>query len=386
MKPLTIILINMSTRADWEQGIMNKWGHIMQTGVVNRNWHVQQQLLKKPEVQQVISVDFIPYNLKKQIKQVVQTKLWKKTKDTKAKGFTWRLDQMSPKLWSMACLGPKPLKCLYPFIKPQTQLVVWSYNPFFPDVFSYFPQAISVFDTVDNWSTHPVYKRYVSRLQSGYQEIGRVAKQIFVVSPDLKRLFPTNAQVTWIPNGVDFAHFSSPKNVNQYQHLKQPFVVYAGVIQERFDFKLLEQTARLLPYIKFVIAGPIWKSVKSDILRSSKNIQFIGPIPYADLPNLFSRAVCGIIPHHVNRFTSSMNPLKLYEYLAAGLPVVSTPIQGTDQFPLGIFIAKTADQFAQYVEEAKKFGLKEKQLFQTQVLSHTWEQRASQMLTLLQHE
>ncbi|MEK7540250.1 MAG: glycosyltransferase [Patescibacteria group bacterium] len=385
MKKLTIIMLGMSSQAEWDQGILNKKMQTVQAGAVNRNFHILQQILKRPEVVRVIHVDFLPFTKRKVIKEALQAKLWRSTSNTQARGLTWRVDSKSPKWWSLACLRWQDVKHLKPFIPPDTEVVIWSYHPFFPQVFDLFPYAKKVFDSVDNWAEHPVYAPVKERLKKNYQHIQDQADIIFTVSPDLQNLFAGHQNVTWIPNGVDVDHFSrEASNPEQFSTLPRPFVVYIGVIQERLDVELLEQTARLIPSIQIVLAGPVWAGTPLGGLRELKNVMFLGPVPYQDLPNLLSQASAGIIPHRVNRFTASMNPLKLYEYLASGLPVISTPVQGTEQFASGVRVATTSTEFAAAIQQAISLPTPEKQKLKLLVQNQTWDQRIDQMIKIIQ--
>lgn len=384
MKKMTVIMLGMSSQADWEEGILNKKLQKTQAGAVNRNFHILHHLLLRPEVARVIHVDFLPFTTRKKIKEAVQSKLWSSTVNTQAKGLTWRLDKKSEKWWSLACLCWKDVGHLQKYIVPDTDLVIWSYHPFFPQVFNLFPQAKKVFDTVDNWAEHPVYAKVQARLKQNYQTIQKIADIIFTVSPKLQELFSGHQKVVWIPNGVDVEHFSQAKHPEQFVDLPQPYVAYVGVIQERLNVSLLEQVAQLLPQIHFVLAGPVWAGTELEGLPQLPNVHFIGQVPYQDLPNLLHRASAGIIPHHVNRFTASMNPLKLYEYLASGLPVVSTPVQGSEQFASGVHLAATPELFAAAIVEATHITTQERQNLKRLMQDHTWDQRVDQMLNVIQ--
>lgn len=382
MKQRTVILVSMSSRADWQEGILNKKFQHLQAGVVNRNFHILQTMLKRPEIERVISVDFLPFTLRKSIKQVMRTRLWRSTPETQDRGLTWRVDAITPKWWSVSALRAKDVAHLKRLVVPGTEVVVWSYHPFFPEIFQQYPTAKKVFDTVDNWSEHTAYIQYQQRLKKNYVRIDKTADVIFTVSPDLKKVFPENTHVYWVPNGVDVQHFRQPSNNQQFNLLPKPFVVYCGVIQERFDLSLVEQTARLLPNIHFVIAGPIWEGINLASLHLP-NVHLIGSVDYQQLPSLLARASCGIIPHIVNRFTASMNPLKLYEYLAAGLPVISTPVKGTEQFPTGVTVASTPPEFATAIKKAIAYSSEQKKQLTSLVTEHTWETRLDTMLSYL---
>lgn len=382
MKKKAIILVGMSSRADWEQGILNKKMRLMQTGVVNRNFHILQTLLAREEVAQVISVDFLPFTWKKKVKEIIQAKLWMSFPQTIGRGVSWRLDTVTKKWSSLACVCVKDVKHIKKWIDPQAEIIIWSYHPFFPEVFEYFPHAKTVFDAVDDWSSHPNYQAWRSELVKKYSSINTVAGTAFTVSPQLLSLFPNHPNLHWIPNGVDLNFFSRPQNPQEFSDLPQPFAVYAGIIQERLDVALLSSVAQSLPSVHFILAGPVWENLDIQKLEAEPNVRFIGPVPYTKLPNLFSRASLGIIPHHVNRFTQSMNPLKMYEYLAAGLPVVSTPVSGTEQFSQGVRVATTPTEFSLAVTQALHQPKTKKEL-QELVKNESWESRVTSMLSYI---
>lgn len=384
MKPMTIIMLGMSSQADWDQGILNRKLQKVQGGAVNRNYHVLQHVLKRPEVARIIHVDFLPFTPRKMVKEFLQAELWRSTPQTKDRGLTWRLDQRTDKWWSLACLRLSDLLQLKTYILPETELVVWSYHPIFPQVFGLFSGATKVFDTVDNWAEHSAYVGMKQQLLDNYQHITQTADVIFTVSPELKKLFTPHRNVTWIPNGVDVEHFSSALPTEKFSHLKQPFAVYVGVIQERLDAELLEQVAKLTPSVQFVLAGPVWEGTPLAGLKALDNVHFIGPVPYQELPQLFSQASVGIIPHRVNRFTASMNPLKLYEYLASGLPVVSTPVQGTEQFSAGVQVRREPKEFSQAVLAAVQISPEDKTKLKQLVQDQTWDKRVEQMIKAIQ--
>jgi teichuronic acid biosynthesis glycosyltransferase TuaH len=79
-------------------------------------------------------------------------------------------------------------------------------------------------------------------------------------------------------------------------------------------------------------------------------LHWLGPVPVDQVPGLLSRAVVGLLPHRVDSFTASMSPMKLLEYLAAGLPVVATPVPGV-ALSSRVRIASTAEAFAAAVRE-----------------------------------
>ena len=160
------------------------------------------------------------------------------------------------------------------------------------------------------------------------------------------------------PSSIDFAHFSvarkpQPDPADQ-RSLAKPRIGFSGVIDERFDYALLGEVARRRPDWQFVMVGPVVK-IDRKLLPHGDNVHYIGMKTYNELPAYLSNWNVAILPFALNDSTKYISPTKTPEYLAAGLPVVSTPIRdvvrtyGSEDF---VQIAGTADEFEAAIETA----------------------------------
>jgi glycosyltransferase involved in cell wall biosynthesis len=131
------------------------------------------------------------------------------------------------------------------------------------------------------------------------------------------------------PSSIDVAHFHKarkPGNDPAAQaHLPHPRVGFAGVIDERLDAALLDQAAKRMPDVQFIMIGPVVKIDSGDLPRRP-NIHWLGPKSYAELPTYMAHWDMGWMPFALNGATRYISPTKTPEFLAAGLPVVSTAI------------------------------------------------------------
>lgn len=186
-----------------------------------------------------------------------------------------------------------------------------------------------------------------------------------------------------IPNGVDLEHFSQPisSEPELLQWIPRPRVVYAGAVSWWFDFELLCQVASRLPNLNFMIVGS-WKRQQPSVGTYPQNIHIIGPLPYDSIPALLAYSDVGIVPFKNNPLVRGVSPIKVYEYLAAGLPVVSLRWRELEVEALPISLAEGATEFVQAIETALRSTSEQRSKLKEYARGCSWEQR---LRTILQH-
>lgn len=161
------------------------------------------------------------------------------------------------------------------------------------------------------------------------------------------------------PSSIDAAHFRQalfePVEPLDQAILKRPRIGYAGVIDERIDLDLVADAADLRPDWSFVMLGPVVK-IDPESLPQRPNIHYLGMKDYKELPRYFAGWDVGMMPFALNDSTEFISPTKTPEYLAAGLPVVSTAITDVVR-PYGemglVEIAGDAADFVAATERAR---------------------------------
>ena len=180
----------------------------------------------------------------------------------------------------------------------------------------------------------------------------------FAVSPEieakLKTLGASNTKL--LGNGVDFDHFSRPQPIPQLmQGIERPILGYAGAM-DWLDSTLIQQICRAYPEHEVVLIGPEirpgWFTSQTEF-EGLKNLRYLGRVPYSELPAYVQKFDVALIPFVVDELTKPLNPNKLYEYSAAGKPVVSMNYSSTiDKLKDVIFVGDTHEHFLACITEA----------------------------------
>jgi UDP-galactopyranose mutase len=158
------------------------------------------------------------------------------------------------------------------------------------------------------------------------------------------------------PSSVDIKHFALARAIPTENTI--PTFGFYGVLDERFDIDLLAALADARPDWRFVMVGPIVK-ISPDELPKRDNIIYPGAASYDDLPGLLAEWDVALMPFAINDSTKFISPTKTPEYLAAGKPVVSTPIRDVVRHYgrlEGVRIAATVEEFVAGCEAALKLA------------------------------
>lgn len=158
-------------------------------------------------------------------------------------------------------------------------------------------------------------------------------------------------QVYAFPSCIDYEHFEQARHAlpdpADQRAIAGPRIGYSGVIDERLNLPLIAELARCRPDWQFIFLGPVVKINHAD-LPQGPNLHYLGMKAYQELPAYFSNWQVAIMPFAINEATRYISPTKTPEYLAAGLPVVSTPIRDVLRTYGGwdhVVIADTASAF-----------------------------------------
>ena len=167
------------------------------------------------------------------------------------------------------------------------------------------------------------------------------------------------SKMKYVPNGIDLDFFKAADRSlpQELEDIPEPRVIYVGAIHDWFDVDLVYYCAKNLPNYSFIIIGPEQKDLS--LLKKLKNVHILGSIPYAKIPAFLYNCQVGIIPFSVKDYpelVNSINPLKMYEYLACGLKVVSVEWEQIKDMSGIINLVTTKDEFVNAIEHGDNSG------------------------------
>ena len=247
-----------------------------------------------------------------------------------------------------------------------------------------YPRARSVYRMCDDTAAFPDTPRSFEAVER--EVLARVDVVVATARALEARARRAGARrVVSLPNACDPEPFTGAAHPDPaLATLGRPLAVYAGAIDHWFDADLLAETARRLPRWRFAVVGPVRGHAPA--LAAAPNIHLVGPRPYADLPACFAAADAGLVPFRLTPMTHAIHPIKVYEYLAAGLPVVATPMEETVAMQAPITLAADAASFAGALERSlatAETGGAERALRVSFAHRHTWDDRFARLLAAL---
>jgi UDP-galactopyranose mutase len=234
--------------------------------------------------------------------------------------------------------------------------VLWFYTPMaLPLTTGLQPSAV-VYDCMDELSA---FAGASPELPARERDLFHAADVVFTGGRSLfetKRTCHNNVHV--FPSSVDLEHFRKARSETvvpaDQRELRHPRLGFFGVLDERMDYALIHNVARSRPDWQFVFVGPTAKIDPATLPRRD-NIHYLGPKTYAELPSYIAGWDVALLPFARNAATRFISPTKTPEYLAAGKPVVSTPIQDVVH-PYGqqrlVHIASDSWAFVGAIEQA----------------------------------
>jgi len=279
-----------------------------------------------------------------------------------------------------------PAEALGGLNKPYLYLLTW--NRTYADVFQSPRIIYDYVDEIDVFAGHP------RKLRREHEALLQRAELVMATARRLyEQALPLRPDTLLCPNGVDyeiFAHYRQlpfiqpPADLTPILERKKPVIGYYGALATWFDYSLLRKVAAHRSDLTFVLVGPDYDGTLPPDLLNLPNVEWLGVKPYEQIPIYLHFFDVATIPFKVNDVTHAVSPLKLFEYMAGGKPVVVTPMRESAGYP-GVLIASSPEEFSAQLDKALE--LREDQAYlstiDTVARENTWAVRAQQILKAL---
>jgi glycosyltransferase involved in cell wall biosynthesis len=257
--------------------------------------------------------------------------------------------------------------------------------PYAVDFLKAVPDATRVYYCVDDFLDYPgVNQADWARMEA---ELLDCIDGLVVTARTLARKRTNDCPLLHLPHGVDFEHFQvapAAAPVPELEALPRPMVGFFGLISSWVDQEVIADLSAHFPEVSFVLLGR--SEVGLERLAGRRNVHCLGFVPYAELPRYARYFDVGLIPFVLNRLTRAVNPVKLMEYLALGLPVLATRLPELEAIKGPIRLAETRDEFRAGLREVlARCGPQTRAEARDVARRNTWDRRVEQLSEFLEN-
>jgi glycosyltransferase involved in cell wall biosynthesis len=268
--------------------------------------------------------------------------------------------------------------------------ILWAYVPQAEVLVEALDPSLVIYHCVDDIAAQE--RIDTASFRSAEERFATRADLVLASAPALaRRLRTVSSNVLEVPNVADTELFSRALDPGAPDPavgaLPAPRIVFTGaIVSIKLDFPLIAELARLRPAWSFALVGPVGPGdPRTDVsqLASEPNLHLLGARAYAELPGVLRGADAGLIPYARNELTASIFPMKVYEYLAAGLPVVATPMPALAGVA-DVATAADAAGLARLLDQALAADSAEQRAARSlRAASHSWDRRLEEIATAI---
>ena len=259
--------------------------------------------------------------------------------------------------------------------------ILWIYDPFMYGLVDTLSEKMTIYDCVDEHSAYPGANK--SKTMEAERRLIVKSDLVIVTARGLyENKKDLNKNMHIIPNGVDFAHFSKAQDRDlevptDIAQLRKPILGFIGGISDWVDLDLIYYLAKSNPEWSIAMIGPVDLRAKKKVeeLKDAHNIFFLGRRSLDVLPNYLKGFDVCLNPFRINELTANVSPLKVFEYLATGKPIVSVDMPEVRPFSGVVNIAHSKEEFLSLIKKVLSGGsedTKEKRLEIAR--EHSWDE------------
>ncbi len=269
--------------------------------------------------------------------------------------------------------------------------ILWTYNPLTTRLVPLTSFGQVVYHCVDEIKAQPGMPAEV--LEPAEHELVEKSDIVFTTAPKL-----AETRKAWNPNThdfgnvADFDHFAKARAAvttvpDDLATIPAPRIGFIGAVSSyKVDFQLIRFVAQSRPDWSVVLIGKVGEGdpwTDSAALAGLPNLHLLGPRPYAELPRYLKGLDVALLPNTMNDYTESMFPMKFFEYLAAGKPVVSVDLPALRAYHRLVWLAKSPEEFVKGIEEALRGAAAPLEERLALAQQHTYTARTERMMALV---
>ncbi|MGH2571702.1 MAG: glycosyltransferase [bacterium] len=238
-------------------------------------------------------------------------------------------------------------------------------------------EAASVYYCVDEYSEWPGADRN-AMLEMERELLRRVDLVVAASDTLFEEKSASHPRVRLLRHGVDWERFERGEGHRppELERLPRPRIGFTGLVDERIDAELVARLAAARPDASFVFVGP--RQLRKGPLDRLANVRFLPPVAYDDVPAVVAGFDVAMLPYVENSLTNRINPLKLREFLASGVPVVATPLPEVRRYREVVETARDVDEWRDALGRALREGRSRAGARSASVRAEGWNVRAEE--------
>lgn len=258
---------------------------------------------------------------------------------------------------------------------------VIAYHPFIAEYLNLIKINKLIYHCVDDLSAIPNIRKDFKIVEKDFiNQCDFIFVTNYLIYQEFTKKFPSKKNIFYFPNVVDRDHFKIlPSNLMEnLKDIKSPKVIFHGVLSDfKIDFKLLYNVIEKMHDLSFIILGEEREGQNNYLfskIKNLKNVHHLGYIEYSEIPKYLNACDVGIIPSLINQYTRHMFPMKYFEFISCGLPVVTTNLPFIKKSNKLTFIANDQNNFIKNIYKALQLKINKDDINQI-TKDYTWDKR-----------
>ena len=257
--------------------------------------------------------------------------------------------------------------------------ILWSYSPDACFLHGNLGEAFGVYSITDDHASYKGSRNRESNVRKWERRLIEKVDVVFATAQNLVELKrPHNSNCFYAPHGVDAELFATSMSsdtipAEELGDMQKPIVGFIGLLNCRIDVELIQACAARRPDWNFVLIGPQEPEFDAKLFHCCPNVTVLGRCDRLDVPRFLKAFDVGFIPYIVDEHTRYLHPLKVLEYLAAGLPVVATNLPAMRQYGERVAVGTNVGEIiSQLTAVMKRDGEQSKSNRQSFAMKQTW--------------